>query len=238
MTVADKINTLATIRAEQAALLRAEGVTVPDTWDEYPNAFAQIGGDVVGWEDWIIAQMEGLTNLEYAFYGWENLTTVPLFDTSNVTSMTYAFQGCSSLTELPLFDTSNVRLMSSAFYGCSSLVEVPLFDTSRVYAMTAVFRGCSSLVEVPQLDASNATSTMATAFIGCHSLERMQITGIRVQLTISGTQMGAAALNEVFTNMGTPRGSGTNAQIDVRNNPGSATCDPTIAETKGWTVLT
>ena len=46
--------------------------------------------------------------------------------------------------------------------------------------------------------------------------------------------MQADDLNKLFVDLGTPAAS---AQIDIRNTPGAATCDRSIATAKGWTVL-
>ena len=116
------------------------------------------------WEEKVHA-----SSFYYMFAYCTSLTTVPLFDTSNVTAMVGMFEGCSSLTTVPLFDTSNVTTMSSMFEGCSSLTTVPLFDTSKVTHMTYGFRGCTSLSTVPLFDTSKLTS-MDGMFEDCTSL--------------------------------------------------------------------
>lgn len=53
---------------------------------------------------------------------------------------------------------------------------------------------------------------------------------------VSGCNLNAYAINALFDSLG--HNGGLNAAIDVSGNPGSATCDPSIASNKGWTVLT
>jgi surface protein len=47
-----------------------------------------------------------------------SLTSVPLFNTSNVTNMIEMFQLCSSLKSIPLLDTSSVTDMSGMCEYC------------------------------------------------------------------------------------------------------------------------
>ena len=72
------------------------------------------------------------TAFYHTFTNSYGLTTVPLFDTSNVTTMTSMFIGCSSLQNLPSFNTSKVTDLSSFCNGCVSIPEIPSsFDMSK-----------------------------------------------------------------------------------------------------------
>ena len=97
------------------------------------------------------------------------LTTVPLFDTSNVTNMNGMFNNCRALTTVPLFDTSNVTYMSNMFYECRKLNDVPVFNTTIVTNMYNMFSYCSSLISIPQLDTSNVNN-FGGMFSYCSSL--------------------------------------------------------------------
>ena len=76
-----------------------------------------------------------------------SLTSVPLFDTSNVTDMGRMVM-FTVLTTVPQFDTSKVTNMNSMFWYCYSLTSVPQFDTSKVTNMDSMFERCSSLTSV------------------------------------------------------------------------------------------
>ncbi len=52
---------------------------------------------------------------------------------------------------------------------------------------------------------------------------------------MSTNALTATALNNMFTSLGTAHDYNS---IDVHGNPGAATCDPTIATLKNWTVIT
>ena len=191
--------------------------------------------------DVVTLDTSNVTNMDSMFYEFGSLTTIPLLDTSSVTKMSYMFYSCSSLTEIPPMDTSSVTNMNSMFLGCYSLTTVPLLDTSNVTNMSSMFSGCSSLTGIPALDMSSATSVSGFAgFTGNNASKLTSLTSFKAfgatrGWVMQGTQLNAAALNEVFTNLGTASGSQT---LDVRDNPGSATCNPSIATAKGWTVLT
>lgn len=76
------------------------------------------------------------------FYNCTSLTTVPLFDTSNVTSMRMMFDSCTSLETVPLFNTANVTDMAAMFSNCTSFKTIPLFNTAKVTDMSMMFNYC------------------------------------------------------------------------------------------------
>ena len=95
------------------------------------------------------------TNMDKMFNGCTSLTTIPLFDTSNITTMNETFRYCTGLTTVPLFNTSNVTAMNGMFTYCSNLVEIPQFNTSKVNTMLGMLNYCSKLTTVPVLDTSS-----------------------------------------------------------------------------------
>jgi hypothetical protein len=66
------------------------------------------------------------------------------------------------------------------------------------------------------------------------SMETLILTGITRGFTIDDCNMSATAINALFTSLGNAVGSQT---INVRRNPGSATCTTSIATSKGFTVV-
>ena len=91
----------------------------------------------------------------------DNLTTVPLFDTSSATQMNGMFRGCTNIASVPLLDTSDVTDMSEMFYNCSKLTSVPLFDTSSVTKMDYMLMNCYK-VQSGALALYNQASTQTT----------------------------------------------------------------------------
>ena len=115
-----------------------------------------------------LSEYLAMTGGAYMFYKCSNLTSVPLFDTSNATTMNNMFAQ-TKITSVPLFDTSNVTDMSSMFSSCRELTSVPLFDTSNVTDMNSMFSYCVKLTSVPLFDTSNVTS-MNSMFSDCEKL--------------------------------------------------------------------
>lgn len=137
----------------------------------------------------------GSPNLEYAFWGCENLREVVVspknrvellrgtfrdcssleyIEFPNVTALEYeAFSGCSSLKGVSLPKLESLE-GNNEFYNCTSLEEIdfPLADVEDGYGFSELFRGCSSLrrVSMPRL-----SSVRSRTFLDCISLEEVNI---------------------------------------------------------------
>lgn len=67
-------------------------------------------------------------------------------NTTNVTSMEGMFSiAATALSSVALFDTSNVTSMRNMFYNCTSLTSIPLFNTSKVKNVDYLFNGCKNV---------------------------------------------------------------------------------------------
>jgi len=73
-----------------------------------------------------------------------------------------------------------------------------------------------------------------SAFTGMGNLEELIVPGLEKGFNIANSNMGATALNAMFTSLGTANGTQT---ITVTGNPGAATCTTSIATNKGFTVV-
>ena len=118
------------------------------------------------------------------------------------------------------------------FQNCYSLQTVPLLNTAAGTNFTYMFYGCSSLQTVPALNTAAGTN-FAYMFYGCSSLQQSDITGTTYTISYASANLSAAALNNIYTKLGTAAGAQT---ITVTSNWGTAGDDPTIATAKGWTV--
>ena len=105
--------------------------------------------------------MYKVNNMNSLFNGCTSLTSVALFDTSNVLYMDIMFKNCTSLTNVPLFNTSRVSRMTGMFSGCTSLTTVPLFNTSNVTDMSFMLHNCTK-VESGALALYQQASSQAT----------------------------------------------------------------------------
>lgn len=115
------------------------------------------------------ANTTGITSMSSMFDDCQSITSVALFDTSNVIDMHGMFYN-TSITTVPLFDTSKVTYTANMFLGCESLTTIPLLDISKVNDMHDMFNGCTSLTSIPLFDTSSATR-MDTMFFDCPNVE-------------------------------------------------------------------
>ena len=126
----------------------------------------------------------------------------------------------------------------------SGLYRLPniTFSTNTFTGNTVhMFAGMTRLQEIPAYNFSALSVPLNNNEIFFEQniqrpsqLQRIQITGIASTFTVRYASLSAAALDELMTNCATVTGK----TMDLRNNPGSSTCNTTIATNKGWTVTT
>lgn len=169
--------------------------------------------------------------VSYFFFGCTGLQSVSVTTTGCV-SFTNMFRGCSALRDVPQFDTSSGTDFSSMFNGCTSLQRPPTCDTSSGSNFNGMFANCPALQVVPALNVSAGTD-FGSMFNGCYALQWSDVYGGRYAISYATANLSAAALDNIYTNLGTAAGAQT---ITVTGNWGTAGDDPTIATAKGWTV--
>jgi hypothetical protein len=122
----------------------------------------------------------------------------------------------------------------SMFEGCvnlESVVNITISSTcTNISSLGLNARKCKGF------NISNCSGITNTnnAFSGMVSMETLTLTGMTRGFTIDDCNMSATAINALFTSLGNAVGSQT---INVRRNPGSATCTTSIATSKGFTVV-
>jgi len=180
------------------------------------------------------------TNVSYTFQACTSLTGVGDFTFPAATNLSNMFSGCSSLASvgtLAFTSPATNKSYSNMFAGCSSLTNLGhLTFAGSATSAASMFNGCTNLTETPLVDLSAVSSTAGTTgiFTGCPNLSRNRaVKGLRFAFSVQGCNLGATALNEMFTLLGTA--SGTQA-VNITGNPGAATCDRSIATAKGWGV--
>lgn len=200
------------------------------------------------------------------FYECSALTKLPNLPFEQVTNMDNMFNKCSMLSTLPsTFTTVNATGVSNLFYNCKALAQIKSLDTGKATKVNELFNTCVNLKEVGNLDFSAATSKYNNYnhFSYCESLQRIgtiklgkfielkiekcPLTAISfaydeqnvpaftetVPIKLNHTQLDKAALDKLMTQL--PNGNGKT--LDIKYNPGSKTCDTSIATSKNWTVL-
>jgi hypothetical protein len=124
--------------------------------------------------------------------------------------------------------------LDSMFFNCFNLESVVNLTISssctNISAIGANSRKCKGFI-ISNCSGINNTNN---AFLGMESMETLILTGLRRGFTIDDCNMSATAIDALFTSLGNAVGSQT---INVRRNPGSATCTTSIATSKGFTVV-
>jgi len=156
-------------------------------------------------------------------------------DAPNVTSARQMFNELIGLRTVGSINTPNVTSLNKTFFNNMSLLKIGTITTSSLLTnISQICQNCHSLAEVEITDCSGVTSAI-NSFLFCYSMKRLILTGMRISVNIANAHMSESALNDLFTSLGTANGSQT---VTVSNNPGSSTCNTSIATAKGWTVVT
>ncbi len=159
---------------------------------------------------------EHVTDMMYAFYDVDNITTFPAYDTRNVTEFFYVFRDCSALTQfpdikldsaenttymfyrcssitstnLPTYNCPNLVNASYMFRNCSNITTAPTLTNFAPTGITGLFMYCTSLTSIPTLDFSN-TNNISFLFANCTSLTSFPLTSLPSNITnISGLCQG------------------------------------------------
>jgi hypothetical protein len=173
------------------------------------------------------------TTADQMFYQCPSLVSIPAYNLPMCTALSDFANGCIALTSVgAMTNTGSVSSWLRAFSGCIGLQTLPMMNTSGATNMTAVVNLCSSLRSIPAWNVANCTA-FASAFTGCQSLESVLIVGSRYSMNFGSCSLSSAALDVIYTNLGTASGAQT---ITVTSNYGTTGDTPSIATAKGWTV--
>lgn len=129
--------------------------------------------EVIGANTTDVTKLGSATNYEGCFENCSSLTSVALFDTSNVTSIERIFVYCDSLHTVPLFNISKVDSLEYMFYHCVALQTVPFFDTSNITRMAGTFEQ-SGIITLPAFNMINVT-TISNMCLSCASLKTIPL---------------------------------------------------------------
>ena len=112
----------------------------------------------------------GITQLVGTFNGCSSLTSMPVFDTSNVTGFNVAWLNCS-LTSFPEFDVSSGTNFDHTWYN-NDFAEFPdlTYNDSAGVGFQNAWNSCSSLTSFPASDLSMGTGFFRS-WMSCTSLE-------------------------------------------------------------------
>lgn len=126
---------------------------------------------------------------------------------------------------------ANLVAMFSACVNLESVVNITITSTcTSITNLGSNARKCKGFI----ISNCAGITTTTNAFFNMVSMETLILTGMTRGFTIDDCNMSATAIDALFTSLGTAFGSQT---INVRRNPGSATCNTSIATAKGFTVV-
>jgi alanine-alpha-ketoisovalerate/valine-pyruvate aminotransferase len=168
-----------------------------------------------------------------------NLSTIRkignISSTGGTTLTGNVFQN-SAIQQVGNLDLPNAIELINFFYQTFYLHTIGTINAPLATNLSAMFTSCNALKEIIFVDCSNV-NTVTTGSQGtfnlCYSLSRLIMPGMTIGFSIAGCNLTAEALNDLFISLGTANGAQT---IIVTGNPGAATCDTTIATSKGFTV--
>ena len=136
-----------------------------------------------------------------------------------------------SSNEITTIDLSNCSLLQELDLGGNELTSL---DISKCSALT--FLDCQGN-NLSSLDVSKNTELKE---LRCNNneLTSLDVSGHTALTTLwcQGNNLSAEALNKIFTDLPVTSGFGYKYIIYIDSNPGTNTCDRSIAEKKGWDV--
>lgn len=120
------------------------------------------------------------------------------------------------VTSVALFDTSNVEMFHYGFYNCKSLTSLPAFDYGKCKNVFMLFGHCENIKSLPPLDFSNAEG-MANTFYYMYQLTA--IPSITFPTGVTSFRCSECFLHDANVKAGI---SATYRELSSRNPTGSA----------------
>lgn len=161
-----------------------------------------------------------------------SLVEIPEIDFPEVTNPTSMFSNSWSLKHFKIM-LPKATTINSLFYNTQQLeriyISAPLATTGPNAFSTQAYGGYSGLEQLTA-DLSSMGSNQ-TLFTYSTKLKKLLLT-INDNFTLQQLDMSGAALNNLYTYLPTVSGK----TINITNNRGRSSDDPSIATAKGWTV--
>lgn len=180
-----------------------------------------------------------VTNASYAFDSCSALKKIKTNDFRKVTNATYMTGGCPSLNDLSNVQFRDVTNMDLFNYPGGRLTNLPDLSlaNSIVGSLNYAFYTNGSLKILPYINlagSTNITDIFAGTLPARTVIRSLLVGATRSHGFYVNQLLDAAALNEIFTNLGTAISGAT---LTITGNPGVGTCNQSIATSKGWTIV-
>ncbi len=225
-------------------------LSTDDIEHEYSNKnphIVTIKGNIKG----LNCYYNNLTSLNVS--GCTALTELNCYQ-NNLTSLNVS--GCTALTDLNCsrndltsLDVSKNTKLTELDCGYNNLISLDVSKNTALILLDCYYNnltslnvsGCTALTELECWD-NNLTSLNVS---GCTALTDLSCSGNNLTsldvskntaltyLSCSSNNLTSAALNQIFRDL--PQV--TSGTISIYGNPGTETCDKSIAENKGWRVI-
>ena len=168
-----------------------------------------------------VSKNTALTYLECS----ENFEHLTNLDVSKNTALTRLYCSNNQLTSL---DVSNNTALTWLFAAFNRLMVLDVRANTKLNTLSC----CGN-----QLESLDVSKNIVLTWLDCSS---NQITSLNLStntalttLYVRGNELAASALNSLFGTLHSNTGS---KNIYILNNPGTATCDRSLATSRGWTV--
>ena len=174
----------------------------------------------------------------------DELTGLPLIDTSSGTDFSFSWFGCANLETFPLIDTSSGTNFSFSWFDLASLTSFPIIDTSQGVLFRGTWRQCRLLTSFPFLNVSNGISFFR-AWSQCNLLTSFpenffdNIQGGNLEEAFEGTTLNQASIDNILVSLVTSGiDSGTRVFDQSGGSAPSSTGEAAIdtLRSRGWTV--
>lgn len=197
-------------------------------------------------ENWVL-RTTGPLSLDSLFNSCSKLQSINLsaWNTSKVTTFRLMFSNARSwedFSSLSGWDTSSLISLDSTFVSCGArALDLSAWNISAVTNITDLFASLSRCrsIKMPAWPAVSVTGIGTNFCNSSYNLQKFSVSGTLLNGTASTLNFSACALdstslNTIYGTLGSAS-TGTKA-INVGNNPGAASDDPTIATARGWSV--
>lgn len=160
------------------------------------------------------------------------LETVPQYNFNRCTSLQFLYYNNTAISVPSKISALSATSTSYLLNGASSIKYIEGIDLGAVTACDNFYVSCDSLISAPVLNLTSV-ATAQSSFATNTMIRSGYTTGMRYGHSYQNSNLAAAELNTIYTNLGTAVGAQT---ITVTGNWGTTTDDTTIATNKGWTV--
>ena len=148
--------------------------------------------------DAFFAKLTGVTNIKNLFRNSKGLTKGVAMNTSKVTNAYGAYYGCDEITSVPEYDLSNAIDISYMFYRCNALSRAFTFNLPKCIAANYTFFECKNLTELI-FNLENKISSAIHMCDNCNELQNLTLFNTALLVSMSYMFYNCKKLNSYPT---------------------------------------